>query len=517
MPKPDLRSVLNSWLEKWIPRGSTKAFYNARSEPQFMANRMDVDYLRGVLASAEAGNVRDLFALYRDVLVSDSHLQAEFDKRKLAVLGDAISIQPVDKTNPDDVQAAKAIAEMVTSTPRFLHACSHLLDSTLYPVALVEKVYKVSTKPGLRFEVAALNVVPHLDLDYSSGFMELWDIDPITGYLTGNRRAPDANRFIVHRGHLLQMPDYWGGPFRCLLFWWLMSTMDRDWWARFLERYGSPFIVGKYDQADDSARAILTQAFQAASKIFGLVVSDETQVELMQSASQATGEAFAQFKEVCDDEKSKRILGQTGSAKTAPSGMGGGVNKQHESVRQDIRQFDQTTLADTMADQLFKPYLDINGIPGAIPKMVWGGVSIDEQISMGTLLANLAQAGYELTDEGLSTLGEKIAMPLQRKAVPAVPAAGGPTGFSVFSAAGAVSPAHSAIDRIAQNGSADLSQAFRGSLAPVRRIIVESRSAAECEARIREFYADWKADRVAGLVGDALTAYAANGSVIRNQ
>jgi phage gp29-like protein len=517
MPNPSIKDVLGNWLEQWIPRKTKKEFYNARSEPGFAANRIDVENLRGILASAEAGNVRDLFGLYRDVLLSDSHLQAEFTKRKLAVLGDTISIQPVDRTNPDDVRASQAIADMVATTPRFLHGCSHLLDSCLYPVSILEKTYRPSTRPGLRFELAKLTAVPHLDIDYSSSFLQLWEIDPRSGYLTGTRETPTPNRYIIHRGHLLQMPDWWGGPFRCLLFWWLMSTMDRDWWARFLERYGAPFMVGKYDQDDDAARAGLSRAFQAATKLFGLVVSAETQVELVQAASQQTGEAFAKFKEICDDEKSKVILGQTGSAKTASSGMGSGVNDQHESVRQDVRQFDQSSLSETLEDQLFKSYLDINGIPGAVPKMVWGGVSSAEQDATGTLVLNLANAGYELTDDGLATLGERLALPLRRRVGATAAGPGGMTPFSTFSVPAAVTAAHGAIDRIAASGAPDLSQAFRGALAPVRRIVLESRSASECETRIREFYADWKPDRVSGMVEEALTAFAANGSVPRGR
>ena len=71
------------------------------------------------------------------------------------------------------------------------------------------------------------------------------------------------------------------------------------------------------------------------------------------------------------------------------------------------------------------------------------------------------------------------------------------------------------MDQIAANGSTELAQAFRGSLAPVRRIILESRSANECEARLREFYADWRPDKLAGLIEEALVAYAANGAVSR--
>ncbi len=67
------------------------------------------------------------------------------------------------------------------------------------------------------------------------------------------------------------------------------------------------------------------------------------------------------------------------------------------------------------------------------------------------------------------------------------------------------------LDDIAAAGAADLAQAFRGDLAPVARIIRESRTAAECEARLLEFTVNWKPGRAAVVLEQALTAYAANG------
>lgn len=518
----NIGATLDSWLETWVPRRSKKHFYNFRTEPGFAANQMDVDRLRNILATAETGNVRDLFALYRDVLTSYSHMSSEFDKRKMAVLGDAISIQPPNKKNRDDVIAAQAIAAMVENTPNFIKVCAHWLDSALYPLSVVEKVFCPSTKPGLRFELARLNMVPHIDLDYSTGFLQLWELDPDSGYISGTLEVPDPTRYIIHRGHLLQQADYWGGPMRCLLFWWLMSAMDRDWWVRFLDRYGAPFIVGKFDPSDDASRSILMQAFNAATKIFGLVVSKETQVELIQAASQTTGEAFAKFKEICDEEVSKKIVGQIGSSKAPSGNLNSGKNQQHETIRQDIRQFDQTMLGDTLRDQLFRQYLNINGFTGSPPKIIWGGMSPEEQTYTGTILVALSQAGLELTDEGVNDLGEKLAMPLQRAAIPA-PARMGPGGlpFSVrpFLPLTAdqrlVDAGNASVDRIAANSAADLSQAFRGSLAPIRRIILESKSANECSARVAAYYADWNPERLAPLIEEALIAFTANGAASR--
>ena len=67
---------------------------------------------------------------------------------------------------------------------------------------------------------------------------------------------------------LTSVPDNWGGPMRSIIFWWLLGHMGRDWWARYLDKYGSPFVVGKYDQGmsgtDTSAPSNIS--FQGFSK-----------------------------------------------------------------------------------------------------------------------------------------------------------------------------------------------------------------------------------------------------------
>jgi phage gp29-like protein len=527
MPDPNnpVQRAIANWFEWLVPRRSTKGWYNYRaSEPTFIANLLDVDRLRQVIASAETGNVRDLFGLYRDVIMSDSHVQAEVNKRKLAVLGDTLSIQPPDKKDPNDVKAADFIKEQIADFSGFTFTCGHLLDGNFFPMAILEKVFKPSTRPGIRFDLRCLNIVQANDIDFTTGWLKLRKLDQHGGYLLGDLEEADPNRFIIHRGHLLSTADFWGGPMRSILFWWLLRSMSRDWWARFLERYGSPFIVGKYDQSDDASRMILTQAFNAATKIFGLVVSNETEVELIQAAAGQTGEAFERFHDRCNDEISKLIVGQTASSNMKSTGLGSGVSNQHEAVRQDLRQFDGKMLGETLRDQLFRPLLLINGFTGKPPRAVWGGMSSDDQTALGGLLSDLSQAGIEPTDDSLETLGEQLGFPLQRKAAPApgIPGGGPPSGF--------ISPGlhplaardpelaeqtHAAVDRVAAAGAPDLSRAFRGSLAPVRRIILESNSAADCEERLRLFYADWSPGKVAGLVEDALTAFAANGCVVR--
>ena len=69
---------------------------------------------------------------------------------------------------------------------------------------------------------------------------------------------------------------------------------------------------------------------------------------------------------------------------------------------------------------------------------------------------------------------------------------------------------------IARVGSAELAQAFRGALAPVRRMIAESTSAEDLQAKILTAYQDWSVGKVGGIIESAGVAYAANRSGVHS-
>ena len=519
---PSLTDRIRLYFQSLLPV-KRATIVNPYAEQGSLANRMDVDSVWDVIEAAKGGDPRDLFALYRDVLISHSHLQAEFGKRKLAALSDTISVQPIDKKNPDDVAAAKACQDLIANCPQWLRACAHLLDSTLWPVALCEKVYAKSTTPGRLYDLVELVPVPDYLLSYvtnqenATGQLKIRDTSD-QGYILGTTKLCQPMRYIVHRGHLLSQHDLFGGPMRSLLFWWLLSAMDRDWWSRFLERYGSPFLVGKYAQGDDASRSVLERAFSWAVKIGGLVVSKETEVEIQHAAASQSGEAYKQFIDLCNKEISKLIVGQVSSTGEHSMGGLGHSNKQQESVRDDIRQFDQVMLGETIRQQLFAQYLQINQIPGRVPKCVWGGESHDDAKQLGELLVSISQAGLEPTDDAIEIIGERIGFQIQRGPVEKPPF-GGNNPDHILALAAHANPrlALSIQDRIASAGAANLSRAFRGSLAPIRRIIAESTSAADLEHRLHLFYADFDPSRIQPLIEEALTAYAANGTLLEHR
>lgn len=505
-------TFVRKFLESLIPV-QRRTVWDPRQQPT-VASTLDVDRVHSIFGQADAGDPSELFTLYQDIVVGDSHLQTEFGKRKLAVCGDVAVVHPADKKNADDVATAAFVGEQIKGCPTFLKGCLHLLDSTLWPVAVVEKVFAPMNGGG--FRLTKLIPVPDQLLDFSKGRLRIRATDPERGIPNGQFFEATIEdgpaRYIVHRGHILSVPDHRGGPLRSLVWWWLLGAMDREWWGRFLDRYGMPFPVGKFEQADEASQSVLMRAFSYMTRLGGLVVSKDTEVELIQASSSQAGDAFEKFLAVCQREKSKLILGQTLSSESQPTGIGGGASDQQESVRQDIRMFDALSLAATLRAQLFAQLCQANRLRGAVPTLTWGGESAEGSVVTGALLSSLAMAGITLTDEGLATLGIRLGLSLQRSAAPQQRPPGSDLTLALNAARlpGLPDDADRANERIAREGAADLARAFSGLLAPVAELIRNSASPDDLQARLLTLFPQMPAARFAGLLENSLVAFAAN-------
>lgn len=417
-----------------------------RDEPQNLSASATVSTIQSAIRLAEGGDTKQLFTLYRDSLLGDTHIQAEFGKRKMAVLSEPHSIQPVDKKDANDVIAAAAIEDMIAGCENWTDGLIALMDATLWPVTVVEKVFAPSTeepRPGRRRLQYGLKklcpINPTLlcfrepygrrdakDAASASG-MEQWEphlriyTTDAEGRINWGEQSAyhcDPIHHIVHRGHLLVgMRDNFGGPFRAILFWWFLRGAGREWFARLMERYGSPFPVGKVDSANQDAITFLQEAFSLSTKIGGLVVDHDTQVELMEAAVNGGADAHEKFRGVCNREISLAIVGQELSSTAQSTGMGSGVAQLQGQVRDDIAAFDKLKLSEALTRQLFAQFLFINGIPGRTPKITWGTVQGEEAQLTGALLQGLALGGLRPSDEALPILSEKFGFPIERAPV----------------------------------------------------------------------------------------------------
>ena len=380
---------------------------------------LTVDSVASAVRQSEYGNSAPFWRLCRTFILQDAHIQSELFKRKNAVLGDELIVTPWSNAKPD-VDAAKATEAMLTNLPSLLPVLMHLMDGVVYPVTLAEKVFGPAdpARPELGRRTALVELVPvpyRLIAWDSNGQPIVVDRENVGGFVD----APplDVSRYVLHRGHMLTAPDRYGGPMRAIFWLGLLSGAATTWWARYLERYGSPFIVGRVYSEDDGDRRILEAAISYSNQIGGLVVSNVSQVDLKEAAGNA-GDGFERFKAHCRAEISRIILGQTLSSISTNTGLGAGTANLQDEVRQDIRKFDGRILGDTIRTQIVAPWLLLNGFSGRPPNVSFAGDTTEEIKRTIDGLKTLSDAGMEPTDDALPAISERVGYSIQRKASP---------------------------------------------------------------------------------------------------
>ena len=425
------------------------------------------------IRAAEAGDVTNLFRLYRDSLLGDDLVQGCLNTRKLAVLAQPLAVMPKRRNHPDDLAAVAAVNRAIQDCDNWHDALGAMMDSCLWPVSVLEKVYgpagdpETEGEPRLTWTLRRLEPVNPALLCFRHGYQggkaegrrqneETWagKSDSVSQLAIGNRQLAMAGeppsfepwlrlwpvndagqitwdheaatrlepaRHVVYRGHLLTgFRDNWGGPMRAVLGWWLLRGLAREWWGRFQERYGSPFPVGKTNMQDAGAVAFLQEAFSLSTKIGGMVIGQDDTVELVQAANTGGAEGYRLWNQTCNDAISRAITGIEPSAN--PAGLNAGASNKAENVREDVRMFDQLKLGQALERQLFGQFLKINGLPGRV-KLSFGGLSDADAAQFAGTLNTLSQAGFEPEDAAMPTLNDRLGMAVRRKAAP-LPMAG---------------------------------------------------------------------------------------------
>lgn len=465
--------------------------YDFRNDLESDLRDLNAANLLAKIDLAEHGDTRELFAIYRDLIAADSQVQMEFENRKRAVLGDTATLLPYDKNNTDDVIAKERCWPLLDSSPWY-KAVSWLLNVALYPVAVAEKVFSPASSG---YTLTDIVPVPYQLLDYSSGTLRIFDTDD-SGRPLQTSHTPDPIRYIVHRSSNLPIPDQWGGPMRAILFWILLRTMSRQWWADLLERFGNPFLKGKY--SDEKGRNVLERAFRLSQKLGGIVVHKNTEVEICQAANSDSSGSHAQFLEICSKEISKLISGQTLSSNADPTGIGSGAAPLQGEVRDDIRKADCKALATTLRNQLLSQFCIINGLKGRPPTICFGSDSSAEMRSVIATVQALGQAGFEPDDDAMASIAERVGYGIRRKAVAA------PSPFPMSATpltAQHPQPApKSAVEKLGDH--------LQNLDDEIAEIVATSESREECIRRISELIDGHDLSDEALILSDAMDAYA---------
>lgn len=145
-------------------------------------------------------------------------------------------------------------------------------------------------------------------------------------------------------------------------------------WVTFAEKYGMPFLVGKYRQgATDGEQQTLLSALSKMVQDAVAVIPDGNAVEFLDkggsSGAGASTDTFDRLRAAMDAEISQVLMGQTLTAQVGETGSYA-ASKTHEDVLEDYREADQRLVKGVM-DEIGKIYRDINAPEVPAPVFSW--------------------------------------------------------------------------------------------------------------------------------------------------
>lgn len=313
--------------------------------------KMRADRIAQIIRDADAGDPREQAELFSVMQEKEPIIGAHLQTRRLAVAG-----------------------------------CPMRIDSAKNPEK-AEEVYAMLRKAGVR--KAMLSLLDALGTGYAGvvvdweeggrgikGFVPVsptaWVFDDAGNPALAGVSGPPRPLAEFHPAQVLYMSSEGktglpcrSGLMRALLWMYLFKNHGFAEWNLFLERFGTPFIMGAIPSADFDKPELRRQLMQSLMSIRGAGVgigTIDTRMEILNGAASGNKDAFEQFQRYCDEIITLTILGQLATSDSAAGWSNGGAQ---DKVRQDLLESDAIAIQDCL-QKLLDWYCRLNfGWPDA--------------------------------------------------------------------------------------------------------------------------------------------------------
>lgn len=386
--------------------------------PTHPAVGLDVSRVYALFSAAEQGDIEAQSDLFTDMEEHDGHLFSELSKRKRALLTLPFAVKPP----PDASDAEKKIAAdadwALHNLPGLRDMMQDMLDAIGHGFACIE--IKWGQNNGLWLPQAFLKrparafTLPQSDLNcirLNQGGTDgepLWDMG-----------------WIVHKHKSKSGPVAQSGLFRVLVWTYLFKNLSARDWAQFLNLYGLPFRIGKYDSTmDDAERMNLLRGIRMLGREAGGIIPKESEIQLVTTPPGQSAPFFNMI-DWCEKVQSKVILGGTLTSQADGKTSTNALGNIHNEVRHDLLAGDALAVADTLTHQLLWPILALNGQydPAHAPRIEF---DTREAVDLSTLMdvvIKAQSAGFAITPQWLSDKsgiplpkdGESVLKPMSRQ------------------------------------------------------------------------------------------------------
>lgn len=317
--------------------------------------------LASILEKADTGYPSDFFALAEEMEEREAHYRSVLQTRKLSLCGLSYLVQPSDES-PEAISLAMEVQQIINDAP-FRHGRLDLLDGIAKGVSVVEIIWDTTKFPWTPVDFIWQD--PRwFKYDDKTGreLLLVTDAEP-------NGEPMSYGKFLIHEPNGKSGLSFRGGLARTAAFLYLVKSYAVKDWVSFCEVFGFPLRIGKHaPTATDDEREALLKAIRQLGTNATAVIPSTMILETHDGVAASRGEQlFGQLVKWVDEQISKLVLGQT---MTADNGSSLAQATVHENIRQEILYADAQSLADTINNQLIKPYVEFNYGFGVKPPLL---------------------------------------------------------------------------------------------------------------------------------------------------
>ncbi len=325
-----------------------------------------------------------------EALTSDAHLLSVIQQRKLGTLSCEFSWsggQVRGETSPAAEKLAADLAADLENVDLY-SLVSGILDAPYYGNTPVELVWEAS---GGRLNIADLQAKPSRWFAYDEQNVLKFRSQESPW---GGSDVP-FGKFVIAR----HFPTY-DNPYglrllsRCL---WPVAFKKGGvkFWLQLAEKFGVPFLVGKYapgTSPGEQQNMLSNLAAMVQSAV--AVIPQGGEVQILDGAQKASADIHRTLKEAMDAEVSKVIMGQTLTAEVGDKGSYA-AGKVHAEVLDDFRAADKQ-LVKTAMEEIAWLYAKVNA-PG-VPSPVFNWFEADDpQADFADRDKTLSESGVRFT------------------------------------------------------------------------------------------------------------------------
>jgi phage gp29-like protein len=384
-------------------------------EPQVLPGRVSSGVSRGlepeqlaaILKQAEQGDLTKQMELFEEIEEKDAYLASLLQTRKQAVLALDYQVLPADES-----PQAKEIADEVSHLLRSIDLEEVQLDLL---DAIAKGLSVVTIRWGYQRESQR-----HLPAEFTWVHQRNLLYDLQTGELclrTAEEPEPiPYGAALVHQYKAKSGSPQRAGLLRSLAWLYLFKNYAIKDWVTFLEKFGQPLVLGKYDpQASKDELNALREAVATIGPEGRGVISKTTEIEFQEAQRYGSAEAYTRFIELIEREMAVAV---TGTALSSFDGSGGSnaMALTLDKISQRLTRSDARALWATLRRDLVVPYCYYNFDRADLAPQIEPIIKEPEDLKVAAeTIKTLAEAGTPIP---VSYVYERFQIPVPQEGEP---------------------------------------------------------------------------------------------------